>query len=259
VLLIQHPDHFAQSGDLVTLTGLSKDLLDIPFVNLNNTFTITGRDANAYYITVPYATKRRDTFALTANFSYKYKECDGVQTVVQTPALPTVPVTFFDGYEARVAKHTVENTVNNCSPPARSFTTYKYYAVNNPKYGATLKHPFIGQRVDGGDFSSLDKTFDLPANAVQSGLSGTIGTMKIYKSSNKTVLVGTSMLTYEILSHTANSVFIVMTATNYNDNNNWVSTMTEVYGRNPTTDKDYRLIKTTIKYNNLRRNEVVIE
>ena len=67
------------------------------------------------------------------------------------------------------------------------------------------------------------------------------------------------MLTYEILSHTANSVFIVMTATNYNDNNNWVSTMTEVYGRNPTTDKDYRLIKTTVKYNNLRRNEVVIE
>jgi hypothetical protein len=259
VLLIQHPDHFAQSGDLVTLTGLSKDLLDIPFVNLNNTFTITGRDANAYYITVPYATKRRDTFALTANFSYKYKECDGVQTVVQTPALPTVPVTFFDGYEARVAKHTVENTVNNCSPPARSFTTYKYYAVNNPKYGATLKHPFIGQRVDGGDFSSLDKTFDLPANAVQSGISGTIGTMKIYKSSNKTVLVGTSMLTYEILSHTANSVFIVMTTTNYNDNSNWVSTMTEVYGRNPTTDKDYRLIKTTVKYNNLRRNEVVIE
>jgi hypothetical protein len=259
VLLIQHPDHFAQSGDLVTLTGLSKDLLDIPFVNLNSTFTITSRDANAYFITVPYATKRRDTFALTANFYYKYKECEGVQTVVQTPALSTVPITFFDGYEARVAKHTVENAVSGCSPSERSFTSYKYYAVNNPKYGASLNYPFIGQSVDGGDFASLDKTFDLPTSTVQSGQSGSIGMMKFYKSSNKRVLVGTSFLSYEILSHTANSVFILMTTTNYNDFDNLVSTMTEVYGRNPTTDKDYKLIRTTVKYNNPRRNEVVIE
>ena len=259
VLLIQHPDHNTQTGDLVTLTGLSKDLVGIPFVNFNNTFVITGRDANAYYITVPYPTNRRDTFALTANFYYKYKECDGVQTVVQTPALATVPVTFFDGFEARVAKHTVDNTVSGCSPPARSFTSYKYYAVNNPKFGAILNYPFIGQRVDGGDFSSLDKTFDLPASPVKSGQSGSIGIMKIYKSSNKTVLVGTSYLTYQILSHTANSVFIVMTTTTFNDNDNLVSTMTEVYGRNPTTDKDYKLIRTTVKYNNPRRNEVVIE
>jgi len=83
--------------------------------------------------------------------------------------------------------------------------------------------------------------------------------MKIYKSSNKTVLVGTSYLTYQILSHTVNSVFIVMTTTNFNDNDNLVSTTTEVYGRNPTIDKEYKLIRTTVKYNNPRRNEVVIE
>jgi hypothetical protein len=71
--------------------------------------------------------------------------------------------------------------------------------------------------------------------------------------------VGTSFLTYEILSHTANSVFIVMTTTNYNDFDNLVSTMNEVYGRNPATDKDYKLIRTTVKYNNPRRNEVIIE
>ena len=81
----------------------------------------------------------------------------------------------------------------------------------------------------------------------------------IYKSSNKTVLVGTSYLTYQILSHTANSVFIVMTTTTFNDNDNLVSTMTEVYGRNPAVDKEYKLIRTTVKYNNPRRNEVVIE
>jgi hypothetical protein len=131
--------------------------------------------------------------------------------------------------------------------------------VNNPKFGTILNYPFIGQRVDGGDFSSLDKTFDLPASPVKSGQSGSIGIMKIYKSSNKTVLVGTSYLTYQILSHTANSVFIVMTTTNYNDNDNLVSTMTEVYGRNPAVDKEYKLIRTTVKYNNPRKNEVVIE
>ena len=105
----------------------------------------------------------------------------------------------------------------------------------------------------------IGKTFDLPASPVKSGQSGSIGIMKIYKSSNKTVLVGTSYLTYQILSHTANSVFIVMTTTNFNDNDNLVSTMTEVYGRNPAVDKEYKLIRTTVKYNNPRRNEVVIE
>jgi hypothetical protein len=45
----------------------------------------------------------------------------------------------------------------------------------------------------------------------------------------------------------------------YNDNNTLVSTMTEVYARDPAVDKDYKLIRTTVKYNNPRRNELVIE
>jgi len=257
VLLVTHPDHNAQTGDQVTLTGLSKDQGGIPFVYFNSTFEITGRDANAYYISVPYATNKRDSFALNVNLYYKIKECEGVQTVVQTPALATSPATFFDGFEARVAKHTVENTLYGCSPPAKSFTTYKYFAISNPKYGATLNYPFIGQRVDGGDFYSLDKTFDLPLSNVQSGQSGNIGIMSIYQSSNKTVWLGTAYLTYQIRSHTANSVFIEMTTTTYNDINNLISTMTEVYGKDGGTD--YKLIRTTVKYNNPRRNEVVIE
>ena len=81
--------------------------------------------------------------------------------------------------------------------------------------------------------------------------------MKIYQSSNKMVWLGTAYLTYQILSHTANSVFIVITTTTYNDVNNLLSTMTEVYGKD--TGTDYKLIRTTVKYNNPRRNEVVIE
>jgi hypothetical protein len=257
VLLVTHPDHHAQTGDWVTFTGLSKDQIDIPFAYLNGTFEITSRDANSYFITVPYATSKRDSFGVSVNLYYKLKECEGVQTVVQTPALATTPVTFFDGFEARVAKHTVQNSVSGCSPPEKSFTTYKYFAVNNPKYGASLNHPFIGQRIEGGDFYSLDKTFDLPLINVQSGQSGTMGIMKIYKSSNKTVWLGTSYLTYQILSHTANSVFIVISTTTYNDINNLISTMTEVYGKD--SGANYKLIRTTVKYNNPRRNEIVIE
>lgn len=263
VLLITHPDHHAQSGDLLTVTGLTKDTVDIPFTYLNTTFEITGKDANAYYITVPYATAKRDTVLVNANLYYKLNECKGVQTVVQSPAVATTPPTFFDGFEARVAKYTVQNSVSGCSPPERSFTTYKYFAISNPKYGATLNYPFIGQRVEGGDFYSLDKTFDLPSGNVQSGQSGSIGTMKIYQSSNKMVWLGTAYLTYQILSHTANSVFIVITTTTYNDVNNLLSTMTEVYGKDTSTSTstgtDYKLIRTTVKYNNPRRNEVVIE
>ena len=259
VLLITHPDHNAQTGDIVKLTGVSKDLFGIPFAYLNGTFEITRRDANAYLNTVPYASSRRETSLMSANLYYKLKECEGVQTVTQTPAVATTPATFFDGFEARVAKQTVENSLTNCSPALRNFTTYKYYAITNPKFGATLLYPFIGQRVDGGDFASLDKTFDLPAGPVKSGQKGSIGTMKFYTTSNNTVLVGTALLSYEILKYTTNAVFISMLTLTYNDNNSLVSTMTEVYARDPAGDKDYKLIRTTVKYNNPRRNELVIE
>jgi hypothetical protein len=258
-LLVIHPDHQAQSGDMVTLSGVSKDFLDMPFPYFNGTFLITGRDSNSYYITVPFASTKRESAPLIANLSYKYKECEGVQTVVQTPALATDPVTYFDGYVARVSKYTVDSSVNGCSPPSSSFTTYKYFAVTNPKPGAALNYPLMGQSVEGGDFASLDKTFDLPTSTVQSGQTGTIGTMKFYKKANKAFLTGTAKLSYEILKYTTNAVFIAIVTYSYNDNYNLMSTMTEVYGRDPSVDKDYKLIRTTVKYNNPRRNEVIIE
>lgn len=259
LFLITHPDHQAHSGDIVTISGVNQDSLDIPFSFLNNAFEVIGRDANSYYIKVPYATKKREVFFLNANLSYKYLECAGTQTVVQTPALTTDPITYLDGYEVRVAKYTVENSFNGCSPPSTSFTTYKYFAVTNPRPGYALKYPLLGQRVVGGDFGSLEKTFDLPSTPLKSGDTGTIGTMKFYKSSNKAFLTGSAVLTYEILKYTTNSVFIAISTDTYNDNNNLVSKMTEIYGRDPLLDKEYKLIRTTVKYNNPRRNEVIIE
>jgi len=259
LFLITHPDHQAQSGDLVTISGVKQDALDVPFSFFNGTFEVLGRDANSYYIKVPFATSKREVFLLSANLSYKYQECVGSQTVVQTPALTTDPITYLDGYEVRVAKYTVENSLNGCSPPMASFTTYKYFAVTNPRPGFALNYPWLGQRVVGGDFGSLEKTFDLPTTPLKSGDSGTIGTMKFYKSSNKVFLTGSAILTYEILKYTTNAVFIAISTDAYNDNYNLVSKMTEVYGRDPLVDKEYKLIRTTIKYNNPRRNEVVIE
>lgn len=259
LFLITHPDHQAQSGDTVTISGVNLDSLDVPFSFFNNSFELTRRDANSYFIKVPYATSKRDVFLLNANLSYKYLECAGTQTVVQSPALTTDPITYLDGYEVRVAKYTVENSFSGCSPPAASFTTYKYFAVNNPRPGFALKYPLLGQRVVGGDFGTTEKTFDLPSTPLKSGDTGTIGTMKFYKSSNKVFLTGSAILTYEILKYTSNSVFISISTDAYNDNYNLMSKITEVYGRDPTVDKEYKLIRTTVKYNNPRRNEVVIE
>ena len=259
LFLITHPDHQAQSGDTVTISGVNLDSLDVPFSFFNNSFELTRRDANSYFIKVPYATSKRDVFLLNANLSYKYLECAGTQTVVQSPALTTDPSTYLDGYEVRVAKYTVENLSTGCSPPAASFTTYKYFAVNNPRPSFTLKYPLLGQRVVGGDFGSTDKTFDLPSTPLKSGDKGTIGTMKFYKSSNKVFATGSAILTYEILKYTSNSVFIAISTDAYNDNFNLMSKITEVYGRDPTVDKEYKLIRTTVKYNNPRRNEVIIE
>jgi len=259
LFLITHPDHQAQSGDTVTISGVNLDSLDVPFSFFNNSFELTRRDANSYFIKVPYATSKRDVFLLNANLSYKYLECAGTQTVVQSPALTTDPITYLDGYEVRVAKYTVENSFSGCSPPAASFTTYKYFAVNNPRPGFALKYPLLGQRVVGGDFGTTEKTFDLPSTPLKSGDTGSIGTMKFYKSSNKVFLTGSAILTYEILKYTSNSVFIAISTDAYNDNYNLMSKITEVYGRDPTVDKEYKLIRTTVKYNNPRRNEVVIE
>jgi hypothetical protein len=259
LFLITHPDHQAQSGDIVTISGVTQDALDVPFAVINGVFEIIGRDANSYYIKVPYATSKREVFLLNANLSYKYQECVGTQTVTQTPALTTDPTTYLDGYEVRVAKYIVENLFTFCSPPAASFVTYKYFAVTNPRPGYALKYPLLGQRVVGGDFGSLEKTFDLPSTPLKSGDKGTIGTMQFYKSSNKVFLTGSATLTYEILKYTTNSVFIAISTDTYNDNYNLVSKMTEIYGRDPLVDKEYKLIRTTVKYNNPRRNEVIIE
>ena len=259
LFLITHPDHQAQSGDTVTISGVNLDSLDVPFSFFNKSFEVTRRDANSYFIKVPYATSKRDVFLLNANLSYKYLECAGTQTVVQSPALTTDPITYLDGYEVRVAKYTVENSFSGCSPPAASFTTYKYFAVNNPRPGFTLKYPLLGQRVVGGDFGTTEKTFDLPSTPLKSGDTGTIGTMKFYKSSNKVFATGSAILTYEILKYTSNSVFIAISTDAYNDNFNLMSKITEIYGRDPSVDKEYKLIRTTVKYNNPRRNEVIIE
>ena len=259
LFLITHPDHQAQSGDTVTISGVNLDSLDVPFSFFNKTFEVTRRDANSYFIKVPYATSKRDVFLLNANLSYKYLECAGTQTVVQSPALTTDPITYLDGYEVRVAKYTVENSFSGCSPPAASFTTYKYFAVNNPRPGFALKYPLLGQRVVGGDFGTTEKTFDLPSTPLKSGDTGTIGTMKFYKSSNKVFATGSAILTYEILKYTSNSVFIAISTDAYNDNFNLMSKITEIYGRDPSVDKEYKLIRTTVKYNNPRRNEVIIE
>jgi len=259
LFLITHPDHQAKSGDIVTISGVTQDSLDVPFSFFNNAFEVIGRDVNSYYIKVPYATSRREVFLLNANLSYKYEECVGTQTVVQTPALTTDPITYLDGYEVRVAKYTVENSFNGCSPTTTSFTSFKYFAVTNPRPGNILKYPLLGQRVVGGDFGSLEKTFDLPSIPLKSGDKGTIGTMQFYKASNKVFLTGSAILTYEILKYTTNSVFIAISTDTYNDNYNLVSKMTEIYGRDPLVDKEYKLIRTTVKYNNPRRNEVIIE
>ena len=259
LFLITHPDHQAQSGDTVTISGVNLDSLDVPFSFFNKSFEVTRRDANSYFIKVPYATSKRDVFLLNANLSYKYLECAGTQTVVQSPALTTDPITYLDGYEVRVAKYTVENSFSGCSPPAASFTTYKYFAVNNPRPGFALKYPLLGQRVVGGDFGTTEKTFDLPSTPLKSGDTGTIGTMKFYKSSNKVFATGSAILTYEILKYTSNSVFIAISTDAYNDNFNLMSKITEIYGRDPSVDKEYKLIRTTVKYNNPRRNEVIIE
>jgi predicted RND superfamily exporter protein len=83
--------------------------------------------------------------------------------------------------------------------------------------------------------------------------------MKFYKESNKASLTGTALLSYEILKYTTNAVFIAINLDYYNDNNTLVSNSTEIYGRDPAIDKEYKLIRMSVKYNNPRKNEIIVE
>jgi hypothetical protein len=83
--------------------------------------------------------------------------------------------------------------------------------------------------------------------------------MKFYKSSNKAFQTGSGLLSYEILKHTTNAVFIAINLDYFNDNNTLVSNTTEIYGKDPAVDKEYKLIRMTVKYNNPRMNEVIVE
>ena len=83
--------------------------------------------------------------------------------------------------------------------------------------------------------------------------------MKFYTASNKAALTGTAQLSYEILKYTTDAVFIAIKLDYYNDNNTLVSNTTEIYGRDPAIDKEYKLVRMTVKYNNPRKNEIVVE
>lgn len=259
IVTVVDPGHSAYNGDFVTISGAASSINGIPALALNNKFPITFINNNSYKIIVMGEATVKSTPATNLNFVYKFKECTGSQLITQNKAAGTTPKTYFDFLESLISTYEVKTTLDGCSPGSSDFKTTKYFAKDNPKSGSSLVYPLLGQRVEGGDFSTFNRTFDLPGGPIKSGDKGDIGTLMSYVGSSSGAYTGKSKLSYNILKNTATSLFIVISTENYDSNNFLLSTQTDVYAKETPASTDYGLVKTTVKYTNDRKNEVVIQ
>lgn len=258
-ITVLDPGHGAYDGDFVTISGAAGTINGISAVVINNKFPITYINNNTYKISVTGQAAVKSTPSTNLNFVYKFKECTGSQLVTQTKAAGTTPKTYFDFLESLVSIYEVKTNLVGCSPSSTDFKTTKYFAKDNPRPGSSLVYPLLGQRVEGGDFSTFNRTFDLPSAPIKSGDKGDIGTLMSYVGSSSGAYTGKSKLSYIILKNTATSLFIVINSENYDSNNFLLSTQTDVYAKDTPASADYGLVKTTVKYTNDRKNEVVIQ
>lgn len=250
--------HGAKSGDWVLISSIASPVNGILPENINKMFVMSVINNDKYEINVTGVVSVKSNPIVNSNIQYKYNECLGTQTVKQTKASETVPITYFDSIESLVSTYTVNTTVNGCSPSTSTFKTIKYFAKNNPRSGYSLPHPLLGERISDGVYSTFNKTFDLPAVPLKSGDKGQIGVLMSYLGSPGGTLIGKSVLTYIILKDSVSSVFIVINTENFDSNNTLILSQEDVYAKNLSINSEYNLIKSTIKYNNDRKNEIII-
>lgn len=259
LLRIQHPAHGARVGDSVTLAGIGQPLKDLPKDKINQRFTLLESTENSYLIAVPQVSSATGSVNVNAALTYRYQECTGRQEVRQDPATLLNPPPRVNNTVALRATHVADTVLKDCSPTTSRLTTYKYFADRGPQATAVLQYPLLGQEIVGGDYSTVEGTFELPSGALRSGQSGTLADIQSFTDRTRNIKNGRTTLQYRVLPHTSNSVFLELVATTFDSNQRESVRVTDYYGKDPAAaDSRYGLIGSQVLYNNLRRNEVVV-
>ena len=259
LLRITHPGHGAKVGDGVSLSGIGQALKDLPKDRINQRFTILASTENTYLIAVPQVSSGTGSVSVSAQVSYRYQECTGRQEVRQDPATWLNPPPRVNNTLALRATHVADTVLKDCSPSSSRFTTYKYFADLGPQVNGVMQYPLLGQEVVNGDYSTVEGTFNLPSGDLRSGQSGTLATLQSFTDRTRNIKNGRTQLAYRVLPHTSSSVFLELVATTYDSNQRESVRVTDYYGKDPAAaDGRYGLIGSHVVYNNLRRNEVVL-
>jgi hypothetical protein len=146
-----------------------------------------------------------------------------------------------------------------CSPEKSNFTTYKYFTDGISSSGENIKFAPLGQDIAGGMYSVVDGTFAIPSGTLKSGSSGKIASITNYSDISRSAKQGKTEVSYSVLPHTSQSVFLQIISKTFDNGGNVLNTALDTYGKSTvTTDPNYNLIQTLVNYKNPNRNEVNI-
>jgi hypothetical protein len=258
-LKIYHVGHGANNGDILTFSKIDILPHGIPSESLIGGFELFDVTDEYYSIKVKYVAKNSLATEFNAEVTFKYKECTGYQSVKQLPPDNSVQGLKFGIVPAIRVAFSVNTSLVGCSPEKSNFTTYKYFTDGISSTGENVKFAPLGQDIVGGMFSVVDGTFAIPPGTLKSGASGKIATMTNFSDITRTVKQGKTEVTYSVLPHTTQSVFLQIISKTSDLNGKVLNTAVDTYGKSTvTTDPNYNLVQTVVSYNNLNRNEVDI-
>lgn len=258
-LKIYHLAHGANNGDRVNFSKIDSTPHGISKEIINGSFELFDVTPEFYSINLKYAAKNSLATEFIADATYKYKECTGYQSVKQLPPDNSVASLKFGIVSAIRVAFTVNTNLMGCSPEKSSFTTYKYFTDGVSSSGENIKFAPLGQDIVGGMYSVVDGAFSIPSGTLKSGSSGKIASITNYTDNTKKVKQGKTEVSYSVLPHTSQSVFLQIISNTFDDGGKVLSTTLDIYGKSTlTTDPNYNLVQTLVTYNNPNRNEVDI-
>jgi hypothetical protein len=258
-LNIQHASHGAKNGDRVVFSKIESMPHGLLSESINGSFELFDVTPDDYSIQVKALAKNTLTANFIADATYKYKECTGYQSVTQLPPDTSLAALKFGIVSAIRVAFKVDTSLVGCSPEKSSFTTYKFFTDGISSMGENVKFAPLGQDIVGGMYSVVEGTFAIPPGTLKSGATGKIATMSNYSDFTKTIRQGKTEVTYSVLPHTPQSVFLQIISKSMDNGGNVLNTSVDTYGKSAvTTDPNYGLVQTVVAYNNPNRNEVNI-
>lgn len=257
IIEVKQINHGAKTGDIVSFSGVKSPPFGFSADVFNKTFEIFDAELDAYKISIPAKKINSKLTKFIGNATYRYKECTGTQSAKQQPLDNTLPELKFNSTIAVRTITVVETILEGCSPAKSEFTTEKYYSKFPRQTIGNVRFSLLGQSIRGGASSLIDGDFNLPNGLLKSEERGAVSTMKNFTNFTRNEKMGRTVVTYEIMPHTTQSVFINFISNTYDESGNLIVTTQDIYGKSPTNSGlNYSLIQTLVKYNNNARTEV---